>query len=97
MREKLFRKIKENKAFTMIETVIVVGIVVVLLGVSMVGISGLVNNLKMIELDDHVKVIFLEAQNQLGLIEVEGGLGAYHEEIQSRLRSFQSTTTERIL
>ena len=87
MREKLFRKIKENKAFTMIETVIVVGIIVVLLGVSIVGISGLVNNLKMIELDDHAKVIFLEAQNQLGLIEVEGGLGAYHEEIREQYPS----------
>ena len=51
MREKLFGKIKQNKAFTLIETLIVVGIMVILLGISMLGLYDMTVTMKMTELD----------------------------------------------
>lgn len=82
MSRKLFFKLKQNKAFTMTEMLLVVAITVVLLGISIMAISGIVTNLKMTELDDHAKVIYLEAQNQLSVIEVEGALDTYHDDIR---------------
>lgn len=87
MREMLRRKVKQNSAFTMAEMLVVVAITVVLLGISMLAISNLVTNLKMKELDDYAKTIYLEAQNQLSAKEVEGGLNRYYEQFVEEYES----------
>lgn len=83
MRKRLFGKLKQNSAFTMMEMLVVVAITVVLMGVSMLGISQLATRLKMAELDNQAKTIYLEAQNQLSAIEVEGGLPRLYDEMMS--------------
>ena len=81
VREKILRKIKLNSAFTMMEMLIVVAIMVIFFGVSMLGISSLAKDIKMAELDEYAKTIYLQAQNQLAAKEVEGGLNDYYEKI----------------
>lgn len=97
MKKKLLHKVKQNKAFTLMELLIVVAITVVLLGISIVGISNLVKNLKMAELDEYAKEIYLEAQNQIGVIEVEGALGTYHKEIRDRYPASDDSDNVRFL
>lgn len=82
MKNRLLHKVKQNKAFTLLETLIAVAVMVVLLGISVLGITNLTTGLKMAELDEYAKIVYLEAQNQLGIMEVEGALGAYHKEIR---------------
>lgn len=82
MRSRLLKKLKQNNAFTMMEMLITVAVIVVLLGISILGISQLVTSLKMAELDDYAKTIYLEAQNQLTAKEVEGGIEAYYERFE---------------
>lgn len=88
MRGKVLKKLKQNSAFTMMEMLITVAVVIVLLGISIIGISYLVTDLKMTELDRYAKTIYLEAQNQLTAKEVEGGMERYYqryvEEYESR-------------
>lgn len=81
MRKKLFRKIKQNHAFTMMEMLITVAVMTVLLGISVVGISRLVSDLKMTELDNYAKTIYLETQNQMAAMEVEGSLSEFYKEL----------------
>ena len=83
MKKTLFHKLKMNKAYTLVEMMIVIAITVILLGISIVGISSLIVHLKMTELDEHAKTIYLEAQDQLGVIEAEGALDAYYESIRA--------------
>lgn len=88
MRGKVLKKLKQNSAYTMMEMLITVAVMVVLLGISIIGISHLVTILKMTELDRYAKTIYLEAQNQLTAKEVEGGMERYYqrymEEYESR-------------
>ena len=95
MRRNLFGKLKQNKAFTLMEMMITVTLIVVLLGVSVLAISDWAKKMKMTELDNHAKSIYLEAQNQLATMEAEGSLpklyndfaqtgGAYHETYKDR-------------
>lgn len=95
MREKLLRKLKQNKAFTLMEMMITVAIVVILLGISIVAINDWTQKLKMTELDSYAKTVYLEAQNQLASLETEGSLaklyndlsiegGAYYDEYNGR-------------
>ena len=81
MRGKVLKKLKQNSAFTMMEMLVTVAVMVVLLGISMVGVSRLVKDLKMTELDNYAKTIYLEAQNQLAAFEVEGLLSAFYQEL----------------
>ena len=83
MKKTLFHKLKMNKAYTLVEMMIVIAITVILLGISIVGISSLIVHLKMTELDEHAKTIYLEAQDQLGVIEAEGALDAYYDSIRA--------------
>ena len=83
MKEILRRKVKQNRAFTMMEMLAVVAITVLLLGISAFAITTISTKLKMKELDDYAKTIYLEAQNQLSAREVEGGLGRYYERFAS--------------
>lgn len=82
MKEKIHRKIKQNRAFTMMEMLIVVAMVVILSCISILSISNLALALKMSELDNHAKTVFLEAQNQLAAVEVAGGLPNLYDEMQ---------------
>jgi len=83
MREGALRKLKQNSAFTLMEMLVVVAITVVLMSISVLGISELATRLKMTELDNQAKTIYLEAQNQLSAIEVEGGLPRLYDEMMS--------------
>ena len=95
MRSRLLGKLKQNKAFTLMEMMITVAVIVVLLGISVIAITDWTNKLKMTELDGHAKTIYLEAQNQLAALETEGSLaklynglsiegGQYYDEYNGR-------------
>ena len=81
MKGRALKKIKQNSAFTMLEMLIVVAVMVVLLGISAMGISHLTSELKRAELDQYAKTIFLEAQNQLAAMEVEGQVSSFYQEL----------------
>lgn len=74
MREKLNAKLKQNKAFTLVEMLVVVAVMVILLGISMIGLREFMVSLQMTEVDNYAKTIYLEAQNQLIAEKVEGGM-----------------------
>lgn len=74
MRDYILNKLKQNKAFSLAETLIVVAILVVLMGISMPLIGKWQSKLDMAELDNHAKSIYLEAQHQLIAKRVEGAL-----------------------
>lgn len=65
----------------MIEMLIVVAITVVLLSISIFALGNFATSLKMTELDNYAKTIYLEAQNQLSALEVEGGLSKLRESV----------------
>lgn len=82
MHKRIFwKKIKQNKAFTLLEMLVVVALIVILLAFSALSISGWVKTFKMTELNNYAKTIYLEAQNQLSAKEVEGGLLAFYGEV----------------
>lgn len=77
------------------EMLIAVSLLVVLLSISIVSITSWTKSIKMAELDNYAKTIYLEAQNQLAALEVEGALsklnydlsdenGAYYAQYQAR-------------
>lgn len=95
MRERALQKLKQNSAFTLMEMMIAVAIVIVLLGISILSITDWTKKMKMTELDNYAKNVYLEAQNQLASMEVEGSLaklynglsvegGTYYEEYSAR-------------
>ncbi len=79
--KRLFGKTKENSGFTLAEMLIVIAITVILLGVSVLGISSMAKSFTMTELDRYAKTIYLEAQNQLAAKEVEGGMFGFYTEV----------------
>ncbi len=82
MRDGVFlNKIKQNKAFTLLEMLVVVAIMVILMAFSALTISGWTQTFKMTEINNYAKLIYLEAQNQLAAKEVEGGLLEFYDEI----------------
>jgi len=69
------KNIKKNKkAFTIMELLVAVAVIVILLAVSMPAVSSLASDLKMKELDTYARTIYMEAQNQLITMRAEGGL-----------------------
>ena len=72
------RKVKQNKAFTLMEMLVVVAVMVVLLGISTLAVNSWHKSLKMTELDNYAKSIYLEAQNQLAALETEGKLASFY-------------------
>ena len=101
MKKSLLRKVKQNKAFTLMEMLIVVTLIVILLGVSVIGIADWSKKIKMTELDNYAKSIYLEAQNQLAAMKAEGSLptlynefaneedGTYYDEYKNRNLTIQ--------
>lgn len=83
MKTELSNKIKQNKAFTLMETLLVVGMVVILSGVSIFGVSKVMESLGGMELDSYAKTVFMEAQNQLTAMKVEGTLAEYAADIKA--------------
>ena len=59
---------KDNAGFTLIETLLVVAIIVVLMAVSFVGIAGHLHSLKITELDNAAREIYMAAQNRASLL-----------------------------
>lgn len=80
--KRLMKKLKQNSAFTLQELLIAVAVLVVLMGISIPLISNLMLRLKMAELDNHAKTIYLEAQNQIAELKVEGGLEKFSTEVE---------------
>lgn len=76
------KKLLNRKAFTLMEVLIALAIVVVLMAISIPMVSGISNKLKMKELDNYAKTIYLEAQNLLLEKKVEGSLLSFYEELQ---------------
>ena len=79
---RLWKKLKQDSAFSLQEMLVTVAVIVVLITISVPMISDLVLRLRMTELDNYAKTIFLEAQNQLVAQEVEGGLPRFYEDIK---------------
>lgn len=75
--------IKQKKAFTTMELLIVVTVVIALLVIGVPMISNLTTDLKMKELDHYAKSIYLEAQNQLIAMRAEGSLESFYKQTKS--------------
>ena len=62
------------------EMLVTVSLIVILLGISVIGIADWSKKIKMAELDNQAKIIYLEAQNQLSAMEAEGSLPKFYED-----------------
>lgn len=93
MREKLRTKLKQNRAFTLVEMLVVVAVMVVLLAISIIGLNEIVVSMKMTELDNYAKSIYLEAQNQLIAEKVEGGMPLLAELFEEEREANRLTVT----
>ncbi len=62
---KLLRKLKEKKGFTLVEMLIVIGILTVLMSVAAPNVVSYAKRIKLMELDDSARSIFMAAQNRL--------------------------------
>lgn len=65
--------------FTLLEMMAVVGIIVILLGVVIIGITSVSRTMKLKEYDDYAKTIFMAAQSNLASMRANGEL----EELQA--------------
>lgn len=79
VRNCVLKKLKQNRAFSFMETLTVVIILLILLGISMPQIGKWKTKLDMVELDNHAKTIYLEAQQQLITKKTEGSLVELHK------------------
>lgn len=70
-------KFNNKKGFTLAELLIVLAITTVLLAITMVGLLHYANVLKLTEMDNTSKEIFISAQNHLTQAEVDGALSEY--------------------
>lgn len=80
--KRLAKKLKQNRAFTLMEVLIAVAIMVILLSISMPAITESAKGLEMSELDNHAKTIFLEAQNQIVSKRVSGSLSEFCKKVK---------------
>ena len=81
MKIALRNKIRQIRAFTLVEMLLVVGIMILFSSVAVVGISSVSGFMNEMELDNYAKSIYMQAQNQLTAKKIEGGL----EELQKAL------------
>ena len=59
------KKLLQKRAFTLLEMLITVAIVVIFLAIGLPYVAEQSKALKMTEVDNYAKTIYLEAQNQL--------------------------------
>ena len=62
---KMQRRHSSNSGFTLMETLIAVGILVILMGLLFVGVINYRRSMKQLELDRVAQEIFVAAQNHL--------------------------------
>ena len=73
----LNRVINNGNGFTLAELLLVVGIIVILTGISFIAATYYSRVLKLNEMDNTAKQIFIAAQNHLTSVEATGELDRY--------------------
>ena len=71
------QKHNNRKGFTLAELLVTVGILAVLLALTLVAVNAYNSRLKLLQMDNTAKDIFIVAQNHLTASEVSGKLGVY--------------------
>lgn len=84
--------LKQRKAFTLMEMLIAVAIVIVFLAIGMPFVANQSKSLKMTELDNYAKTIYLEAQNQMMAKRAEGSLDALITELENNYSARRLTS-----
>lgn len=80
---KFREKLKERKGFTLVEMIIVIGILAVLGGVIGVGVHGYLVNAYMTRVNDTAKTVFLAAQNYITEQKQLGKLDEFNEQAEN--------------
>jgi len=75
LKTRINSRLKNNKGFTLSETLIAVAIVVILLGVAFIGIQGLVDRINQTKLDNIAQSIYVSAQNRIRELKSSGEIG----------------------
>ena len=76
------RIIKNSKGFTLLETLLVVAIIVVLLGISIMGVIAIQKELRQRELDSKAEVIYMAAQNRMTELTAGGRAELYSPDLE---------------
>ncbi len=69
---KMFRKIRGKKGFTLVEMLLVIAILMILMAFAVPGFSAYTKRIKLMELDDSARSIFMAAQNRLVTLKSAG-------------------------
>ena len=69
---KLLQRMKSKKGFTLVEMVLVIAILAVILAFAAPGVDSYVKRIKLMELDDSARSIFMAAQNKLMTLRSSG-------------------------
>ncbi len=65
---------RRNEGFTLAELLLTIGIMVILAGISFVGLTHYQRKLKLLEMDGTAEEIFMAAQNEMSTLEANGTL-----------------------
>lgn len=72
MKTRINSQLKNNKGFTLTQTLIVVAIIVILFGVIFIGVQGLVDRINQTKLDNIAQSIYVSAQNRIRELRASG-------------------------
>lgn len=72
MKQSLKKKLKNKKGFTLAELLVAVAIIVILLGLTMMGVVSYAKNMRLTEMDSTARQVFIAAQNHLTSAKVTG-------------------------
>lgn len=95
--ERLSTKLKERKGFTLMEMIIVIGIVAILSAIITVGIRGYMISAYMTRVNDTAKTVFLASQNYITEQKQLGKLDEFNQMALSYGNSLSSGEIENIL
>ena len=73
---------KDNRGFTLLETLLVVAIIAVLLGLSIIGVIAIQKELRQRELDSKAEVIYMAAQNRMTELSAGGRAELYSPDLE---------------